>query len=83
MWSWFENLKIYSIIIFANSARKSDEIAFDICHEIAHIVLGNYEETDEIEKKCNSVAQELIYPKEFFIYNKENFNKFDDSLLFP
>lgn len=53
-------------IIFVDTDRTMDETNFDICHELTHIALGHTVTTDEEEKFCNKVAQELVYPIAFF-----------------
>ena len=51
-------------LIVVDTARSKDQILFDICHELSHLALGHSEETTEEEEKlCNLVAQELIYPR--------------------
>lgn len=52
-------------IIFLDTERNRDGANFDICHELAHIVLDHRETNDEEEKLCNSIAQELVYPSAF------------------
>lgn len=45
------------VIIFVDTNRKIDEVNFDLCHELAHVVLNHTITTDDEEKLCNKVAQ--------------------------
>ncbi len=63
-------------IIFSDTQRTLDQVCFDICHELAHIVLNHIDATEEQEKLCNWVARELIYPKKFFLDKKDAIEPF-------
>lgn len=60
-------------IIFLDTNRTTDEVLFDLIHEVAHIVCGHIPEmtTEVDEKLCNDVATEIIYPRLFFIKNSK------------
>ncbi|MAF90197.1 MAG: hypothetical protein CL674_02915 [Bdellovibrionaceae bacterium] len=62
-------------LIFLDTERTRDGITFDICHELAHILLDHRETTDDEEKLCNLVAQELVMPKDL-INNNDEFTPF-------
>src|SRR5690606_36111510 len=59
--------------------RTIDEINFDLCHELAHVVLGHSVTTDDEEKLCNKVAQELVYPKAFLEQKKNALAAFTNA----
>ncbi len=63
-------------IIFVDTKRTKDEVNFDICHELAHIILDHKEATDEEEKLCNQIAQELVYPAAFLSDQKNELQPF-------
>ncbi len=70
------------VIIFADTNRKIDEINFDLCHELAHVVLNHSVTNDEQERLCNKVAQELVYPKAFLEHKKNALAPFLDASKF-
>ncbi|MBK8202605.1 MAG: ImmA/IrrE family metallo-endopeptidase [Bdellovibrionales bacterium] len=63
-------------IIFLDTERTRDGANFDICHELAHIVLDHRITTDDEEKLCNSIAQELVYPAAFFADKRADIEPF-------
>lgn len=70
------------VIIFVDTNRKIDEVNFDLCHELAHVVLNHTITTNEEEKLCNKVAQELVYPKSFLDQKKNALGAFTDAKKF-
>lgn len=57
-------------IIFADTERTLDQSLFDICHELAHLVINQPSSHDsKVEELCNCVAEALIYPRDFFTKN--------------
>ena len=63
-------------IIFVDTKRTRDESNFDVCHELAHIVLDHTVTNDDEEKFCNKIAQELVYPATFLNERKSDLNIF-------
>lgn len=70
------------VIIFVDTNRTIDEINFDLCHELAHVVLAHSVTTDDEEKLCNKVAQELVYPKAFLEQKKAALSAFTNATKF-
>lgn len=60
------------ISIFMDTNRTKDESLWDLCHEMAHIILNEdaLPKGCDIEGFCNKVAQYLIYPKKVFEKNR-------------
>ncbi|MGK5088299.1 helix-turn-helix domain-containing protein [Bdellovibrionota bacterium FG-2] len=60
------------VAIFADTNRTVDEITFDLCHEVCHVITRRQSDlTEEDEKICESVAEELIFPTGFFELKKQ------------
>ncbi len=78
----FTAIKGEKIIIFVDTNRTKDEANFDICHELAHIVLDHKNTNEEEEKFCNKIAQELVYPSSFILENKIEIEKFSNAKKF-
>jgi Zn-dependent peptidase ImmA (M78 family) len=72
----FTALKGDKKIIFVDTKRTRDECNFDICHELAHIVLDHTITNDDEERFCNKVAQELVYPIAFLTERKTDLSPF-------
>ncbi len=72
------------ILIFIDTSRRVDEALFDACHELAHVVCGDGsgKHDPEFESLANKVAQELVYPREYFQKNKELLEFFKNSAKF-
>lgn len=66
-------------IIFSDTDRTKDQVTFDICHELSHLILGHETPTKEEERLCNQVATELIYPRKFFELNSDSIRAFVDA----
>lgn len=61
-------------IVFLDAERKFDESTFDLCHELAELVIGfDQDPSDGKEQKCNEIARELIFPKRFIEANSNRF----------
>ena len=59
-------------IIFADTERTIDQSLFDICHELCHLVINRPSSySNKTEELCNQVAEELVYPREFFKKNEK------------
>lgn len=60
-------------IIFLDTGASIDRLAFDLCHEIAHLVIdeGFVRDKKKVEKLCNSTAQDLLYPKDYIKGNTD------------
>lgn len=67
--------------IFLDTERTKDGVTFDICHELAHILLDHRETTDEEEELCNAVAQELMVPAALVRENEDIFRPFLDPMV--
>lgn len=63
-------------IIFVDTKRTRDESNFDVCHELAHIVLDHTITNDDEERFCNKIAQELVYPIAFLNERKNDLQPF-------
>ncbi len=80
----------YAPLIFINSADSNSAQVFTLLHEIAHIWIGQSGISDidlttdeeDVEKYCNSVAAELILPKNEFAGNWNDKKNLGDNLKY-
>ncbi len=66
----FTSEKNQKYCVFLDVDRSKDEILWDLCHELVHVICGHFfEDQNKKEKEdvCQKVTEELIYPKEFLL----------------
>lgn len=80
----FSAIKADRVIVFVDTNRSKDEVLFDVCHELSHLIFDSTEMEKGFDEEglCNLVAQHLIYPPKFFQKNSKILEIFSDAVKY-
>jgi hypothetical protein len=80
----FSAIKADRVIVFVDTNRSKDEVLFDVCHELSHLIFDSTEMEKGFDEEglCNLVAQNLIYPPKFLQKNSKILEIFYDAVKY-